>query len=50
MGDTIVGSMIFNVWFPVVIEVMNWGMRAAFRYKYYYSAEDAKSTSTYSIQ
>lgn len=41
MGDTIVGSMKFNVWFPVVMEIMNWGMRAAFRYKDYYSAEEA---------
>lgn len=33
MGDTIVAAMVFNVWFPVVMEFINYGMRYAFRLK-----------------
>jgi hypothetical protein len=30
-GDTIVGSMVFNVWFPIAMEFGNYSMRLGFR-------------------
>jgi hypothetical protein len=33
IGDTIVGSMKFNIYFPIAMEFMWFGMRTAFRLK-----------------
>lgn len=33
IGDTIVGSMMFNIYFPIGMEIMWYGMRTAFRLK-----------------
>ena len=49
MGDTIVSAMVFNVWFPVVMEFINYGMRAAFRLKDYFGREEPYTTKTSSI-
>jgi hypothetical protein len=45
MGDTIVGSMRFNVWFPIVMEIINWMMRSAFRLLDWCKAEEGRKTS-----
>jgi hypothetical protein len=49
-GETIVGSMIFNIWFPYMMEVGYKCMRVAFRLKDKLSAPKGKETSTTSIQ
>jgi hypothetical protein len=50
MGDTIVGSMKFNIWFPIAMEFGYWGMRTAFRLKDKYQAPEGEITSSTSIQ
>ena len=50
MGDTIVAAMVFNVWFPVVMEFINYGMRSAFRLKDFLGREEGYNTKTTSIQ
>ena len=50
MGDTIVAAMVFNVWFPVVMEFINYGMRSGFRLKDYIGREDGFNTKMSSIQ
>jgi hypothetical protein len=50
MGDTIVGSMKFNVWFPIVMEIINWSMRYGFRTLDRVKAPEGFTTSTNSIQ
>jgi hypothetical protein len=50
MGDTIVGSMKFNVWFPVAMEIGYYCMRSTYRLKDYFQAPDTYTTSTSSIQ
>jgi hypothetical protein len=50
MGDTIVGSMMFNVWFPIVMEIIYWGMRFGFRTLDKVKAPEGFTTSTTSIQ
>ena len=49
MGDTIVGSMKFNIWFPVAMEIGMYMMRTAFRLKDRFGAEENKQTSSTSI-
>ena len=34
-GDTIVGSMVFNIYFPFFMEIGYWMMRLAYRLKDY---------------
>jgi hypothetical protein len=50
MGDTIVGSMKFNIWFPVAMEFGYWGMRLAYRLRDYLKAPEGFNTSSQSIQ
>ena len=50
MGDTIVAAMVFNVWFPVVMEFINYGMRSGFRLKDYIGREEGFNTKMSSIQ
>ena len=49
MGDTIVAAMVFNVWFPIVMEIINYGIRSAMRLKDYLGREDGFNTKTASI-
>jgi hypothetical protein len=50
MGDTIVGSMVFNVWFPVVMEFCNYGMRLGFRILDWFGRKNGALTTKTSIQ
>jgi hypothetical protein len=49
MGDTIVAAMVFNVWFPVVMEFINYGLRQVFILKDYIGREEPYTTKTTSI-
>ena len=49
MGDTIVGSMVFNVWFPVVMEFCNYGMRLGFRILDWFGRKNGALTTKTSI-
>ena len=50
MGDTIVGSMLFNVWFPIAMEIGYWMMRTSFRLYDKAMAPEGQMTSCNSIQ
>ena len=49
-GDTIVGSMVFNIWFPYAMECCNYSMRLGFRILDYCGRSKDKSTQATSIQ
>jgi hypothetical protein len=49
-GDTIVGSMVFNIYFPVIMEFINLGMRSVKRLIDYVKRGEGTSTSTKTIQ
>jgi len=50
MGETVVGSMVFNSIFPIVMEIGFWGMRMAFRKLDSIRAPEGKNTSCISLQ
>jgi len=49
-GDTIVGSMVFNIYFPVIMEIINLGVRSLKRLIDYVSRGEGTSTSKKTIQ
>lgn len=49
-GETIVGSMVFNIWFPFAMELGYQCMRMTFRLKDYLLAPKGHKTSVTSIQ
>lgn len=50
MGDTIVGAMVFNVYFPVIMEFINYGTRSAKRLLDYFKKGEGTTTGTKTIQ
>lgn len=49
-GDTIVKSMVFNIWFPIAMEFGNYCQRSTFRFMDWCSTEQGKKTAKTNIQ
>ena len=48
-GDTIVKSMVFNIWFPIAMEFGNYCQRSTFRFMDWCSTEKGKKTAKTNI-
>ena len=46
IGDTIVQAMVFNIWFPIAMEIMWFAMRTAFRLKDQAGSEHGTNSKT----
>jgi len=46
IGDTVVQAMVFNIWFPIAMEIGYFGMRTAFRLKDSIGSEEGTKCKT----